>query len=430
MRPLLDRLLILSLFLLLMGSFASLSFGAELYEDSLATTSTHLDLTIVEFLIYFGWLVLLVRSYRQIAPSIRPARRLLLVCFVCMASCAWSVDPLLTIRRAAVLFVTTIIGIYLGRRYSLRGLQRVVLHALLLLAVLSLVAFLVYPGAVLDPSHPGTFRGLTEHKNYFGEFMSILLLTACTYPYPPLSFLLRGALVIVTLLLLVWAHSATAIVSLLLAMLLIPGLYLMRFRKSQALPAVALICGFQALILLVGSNYQDQLLAFGGKDRTLTGRSEVWDLVWGSILRKPLFGYGYDAFWESRQVESSRIVSQLGWHVAHSHNGYLEALLSIGLVGCSVLLFVLIVSLRDASAYVGAKRTLDSFWPGALLLFFLIHSTGEADLLKRDGFCYLLVVAVSTSLSIWKREHSGHASEDLAAVRSSQLPASSPPLLS
>ena len=36
-----------------------------------------------------------------------------------------------------------------------------------------------------------------------------------------------------------------------------------------------------------------------GKDWTLTGRTAIWTAVVERIDQRPLFGYGYDAFWSS-----------------------------------------------------------------------------------------------------------------------------------
>jgi exopolysaccharide production protein ExoQ len=404
MKRLLERIVIFSLLFLVMGAFSALFFGADLREESVNPDTSHLGLSVIEFLIYFGCAAFSAMHYRRMLVSLRAAWPFLLLSLTAVLSTIWSVDPGTTLRRSGVLLGTTVFGVYLGGRYSTEEFQRVLLQSLFVLVGVSIVFLLIFPVMVLDPSHTGTFRGLTEHKNYFGEFMGILLLLAFTFRFRAGRWLPRLTLIFVAGSLLVAAHSATAVLSAAFTILVLPILRLLRFRKRQAVPLTAIGLGLLTYVVVLVYGAADTFLGALGKDRTLTGRSEVWALVWQAILRRPFLGYGYDAFWQGTRGESSRVLSGIGWNVAHSHNGYLEALLGFGCIGSCVIIFALFRFCEDALLYVRQEKSVAGLWPFAFLFFYLVHAVAEASLVKRDGFSYLLIVAVSTSLSMRRAE--------------------------
>ena len=67
-----------------------------------------------------------------------------------------------------------------------------------------------------------------------------------------------------------------------------------------------------------------------GKADTLTNRVPLWNECLEYIEQRPWLGYGYDSFWTPHRVF---LISQhQGWEIPHSHNGYIEMLLSLGLI--------------------------------------------------------------------------------------------------
>lgn len=81
-----------------------------------------------------------------------------------------------------------------------------------------------------------------------------------------------------------------------------------------------------------------QLLAYIGKDPTLTGRVPLWRSLFELAQNRPWFGYGYDYFWLSN--DSIRLHRTLDWFAWEAHNGYLQQLLNLGLVGIALLIWL------------------------------------------------------------------------------------------
>ena len=85
-----------------------------------------------------------------------------------------------------------------------------------------------------------------------------------------------------------------------------------------------------AAVLLAGAEDIYQILLrdqVAGSVRTLTGRTVFWEAAWDAFLKQPLTGYGFG---------SSRfsVLEGIGAdQYTHVHNGYLEALVGMGLIG-------------------------------------------------------------------------------------------------
>jgi len=80
-----------------------------------------------------------------------------------------------------------------------------------------------------------------------------------------------------------------------------------------------------------------------------TGRTDIWQFAIDNIRVRPLFGHGFGAFWETPFTYFQPIVE--GSEVAfasHSHNGFLDLALTIGIPGLALaLIWTLVLPLRD-----------------------------------------------------------------------------------
>ena len=69
---------------------------------------------------------------------------------------------------------------------------------------------------------------------------------------------------------------------------------------------------------------------------------------------KPLFGWGYYGFWHSVNPAATEISDAVHWVVPHTHNGLLELLLTLGVVGTTLFFWLFI---RNLSLAVRCLRT-------------------------------------------------------------------------
>jgi O-antigen ligase len=85
-----------------------------------------------------------------------------------------------------------------------------------------------------------------------------------------------------------------------------------------------------------------------GKDTTFSGRTQIWEASFDAFLREPWLGYGFSALFFREQVspETAEIWRQVGFANSHAHNGPLDTVLQIGLVGLAIFLVLWISTAR------------------------------------------------------------------------------------
>ena len=113
-------------------------------------------------------------------------------------------------------------------------------------------------------------------------------------------------------------------------------------------------------------------------DASFTGRNEVWRFAFASIAQKPFFGYGYFAFWGSdyvKEIDTGEAIDNWVLIASHSHNGYLDSALALGIPGLLLVISILvIIPLRNyhrAAAY-GAPTPLANMFL-RVWLFGILH---------------------------------------------------------
>jgi exopolysaccharide production protein ExoQ len=255
-----------------------------------------------------------------------------------LCSAAWSVDLGAT-ERAGVNYLFFIIGT-IGVAENLEGddFMHLLAWVCFLSALASLVLLAVSPANAFGGT--GDFRGVFSQKNPLGEAMSIGALAS-------LHGLRRGKRgrlfniinLFLTISLTVKSGSATS----LLAIVLFGSFgFAMRLLQKGGTARTLAITGIIVVlpVAFIAAFNPDSLLEMLGKDPTLTGRTDIWGYVIPDIYRRPFLGWGYAAFWSTENPEAWNIADALHWFAPQAHNGILEILLSVGLVGAALFIYL------------------------------------------------------------------------------------------
>ena len=72
------------------------------------------------------------------------------------------------------------------------------------------------------------------------------------------------------------------------------------------------------------------------RDEGLTGRLNLWNAVLLAISKRLWLGYGFNAFWQGMKGESGYVLTAVGWAPKYAHNGFLDLVLDLGLLGLLV----------------------------------------------------------------------------------------------
>jgi O-antigen ligase len=243
----------------------------------------------------------------------------------------------------------------------------------------------------------GDWRGSFGHKNVAAGMMAMLLFIGI--------YVLRSGAwisgVAILALSSVFLVNTTGKSSLVLCALVLMLSSLATRIHSLWLRAVIFLTPLVLLnVFSVGTVMSDTLAELVGKlpfDTSFTGRTDVWTFAVQALLLRPYTGYGFEAFWGGAEMRNLPEGMEWTATAAHSHNGYLDTALGIGLPGLALLIVVLVIApLRNF--HVADRNGNDGNLTMLLLriwLFGLYLSSLESFFLDRaDPLWFTFLIAV------------------------------------
>jgi O-antigen ligase len=132
-------------------------------------------------------------------------------------------------------------------------------------------------------------------------------------------------------------------------------------------------------------------------DTTFTGRIDIWTFAVQALQSRLLTGYGFSAFWGGSSIQNLPQGMEWAEYASHSHNGYLDTALTMGLPGLALLIVALVFKpLRDFHvADRNGNRSPLAMLLFQLWLFTLYLSTMESFFLDRvDPMWFTFLVAI------------------------------------
>jgi exopolysaccharide production protein ExoQ len=353
---------------------------------------------IILVLLYSVVMVLVLRNFRlTVWVLLRSSALPALLVFACLSG-LWAETPDLVVRRAISLVGTSMFGVLLAVSLTFAQQLKLLRVVFRLAAVLSLAVL------VISPSHgmaadfgSGAARGIFTHKNLFGAAMALGFLVEC---YLPDENSLARAFKLASLglyaVLLVLSHSATSVVTVSGTLIILWMFETLHNKYRLPLSALFLfVAGLVVCALVLGID-AGSVTGMVGRSSDLTGRTELWKAVGGMILTHPMLGFGFSGFWGGASSESISVENYIGWSPTYSHNGYLEILLSLGLVGTLLFLMFLRAGVIRALEQAAAKVSKEDQWPLAFFVFFMLHNLAECSIVWQN--CLEWSLCVSTVL--------------------------------
>jgi O-antigen ligase len=205
--------------------------------------------------------------------------------------------------------------------------------------------------AAIDPVF-GTWRGMEAQKNLLAQTTVYCLLSSIVFfslDKTKLAKLYDTVLILVSVLIIYKAHSSTAII--VVMMIVIVGLIFqiesifskLGIGRSILGIIFLFILGFSLVFLVFSSEIFGLIPGYFGKDMTLSGRVPIWEHAWTEIEKKLLLGYGFATYWIMGHPRLEIFADYFeGFKVNQAHNGYLEIILQLGIVGFIFFLFPIV----------------------------------------------------------------------------------------
>lgn len=375
------------------SAFIRLLMGEDQYatagEDTLASPVKR----VVWPIIYLLGSYFLVKHCKPHLGVLRKVPLLAALLSCVAASILWSDNRLVSVISVGALLGNTLLGVYFGVRYSVRGFLHLLGRVYAIIVAGSFLARIaIGSGAIVD----GSWAGFFTQRNGLGMHAAIGVLI--------FAMLARGegrrrplwvVLMILSCALLLLSGSATAAIALVAVACGYAWLAFLKGRvRSASLRVLSSAVIVFSLVAVVFWHW-DALLSMIGKTPDMTGRTEIWGASLLMVQDRPLFGYGYGGFWVYGGPAQAIWDSFGDLNSSYAHDGYLEILLDTGGAGLCLLLALVYSAFRKARTY--ARLTTDT-WPLCLFAFMAFHNLGEATYVERNNLFWLLFVAVFVQL--------------------------------
>ena len=344
-------------------------------------------------------LIALIRR-RQLGAIIRSNPVILVYFAYCGVSILWSDYPGVSARRwIKSLGDVTMALIVLTDPEPLAALRRLFARVGFILVPMSILFIRYFPNLGRTYSRAGatSWTGVGTDKNALGMVCLIFGLASVWYFFDRHAkamatrkhgpVVAHGAFLAMVVWLLVKANSATSFVCFFVA----AGVISLTSRPSIARrPAIVhlLVAGVLAVSVITLFTQSTDLVGFVGRDSTLTGRTDIWDLALGMNTNR-LVGTGYESFWVGERLETIH----REWPQApnQAHNGYIEILLNLGWVGVTLLVVVLLTGYWRLVAALGRQERTASLGLAYLVVSCIYNCTEAAFKMMHPSWIALLI---------------------------------------
>jgi O-antigen ligase len=361
-----ERLFLVFAFVVLQDAFLDMASSASGSTNVSDTGDNH---HVIAFLcVLFGTAVFARKHLPEMIRTARASPIYFILPAILLISAVWSLEPLLTLKRSLVTIGICIFDLYIATAIGLDRLLKLLAATILISALASIVTAIALPtvGREVFTDLAGDWRGVFPQKNLLGYIMTIGLFVEMALIIRTRRLRIGNCLrAVVYLFLLGMAHSASSLLLVMIAAIL--SVFYVAYRRGLQSLLICVALGLSAIAIFGGIIATDPTFVFAALDRdpSLTGRTEIWDYVLDAIHERPLFGWGYMAFWSENSPGALYIQNQLQWPAPNAHNGYLDLALDLGLVGLAGMAVTALWTLRRVAVLILSRNDL-----GALLLIF------------------------------------------------------------
>ena len=226
-----------------------------------------------------------------------------------------------------------------------------------------------------EPNLAGDWRGIYSHKNIAASIMVMFIFTGILTVRAGERWL-GTAVIVLSLVFMFLAGGKTALAMLVPTLLL--SIVFVTARSSIPRILIALVPVLMINFVTIGSVAWPQVGMINKMflpDASFTGRTDIWEFALGKVRERPVFGFGFSAFWQTSATmfggkgdkeAAEAIDGDIVTLADHAHNAYLDVALTTGVPGLFLtILWLIIQPLRDFN------RAKSNGASPALLLYFV-----------------------------------------------------------
>lgn len=329
----------------------------------------------------------------------------------CLVSISWSDFPVVAFKRwnkSAIGDVSMILVILTDAR-PLAALKRVFSRIGFLLFPLSELVIRYYPQIGRRPTNSWTLEpvGLTQQKNSLGLdcliwgvfflWMFLSIYRERDDPSRRHRLFVYGTMIAIIVNLLSLCNSTTSIVGLACSAAVVWVATRPARKATFVHVAVLAVLGITTIVLFFNPDMVEAL----GKSSTLSGRTEVWDLVL-SRHTNPWIGTGFESFWLGPRLEFM-FTAIPNLPINEAHNGYLEVYINLGWAGvCFIVALILAAYKRVILRWRQNPRTASLFLGFLLCTLFNAYTENAFRIMTPSWSVFLLVIMAASQPELFR----------------------------
>ena len=317
-------------------------------------------------------------------------------------SALWSADSWLSFKAAISLTLISIFTVHFAKIYDWQEIFKLIRWNQTFITLFSaFIAVFVPSEGLMEKGWAGAVGHPIDLGNIMALTASLWLLNGIYKPKYRRRSLLFSALSIAMMQL---ANSAGAFVIFiaLTVLVFIPPI----FRKLNFLQAnllfTLILSMFGGLSLWLVGNL-NTTVSLLNKDLTLTGRVPLWNLlIKENIWERLWLGYGYAGFWQPWQGTDNPaaiIIRLIGDWAVHAHNGFLDIILNVGLIGFAIFALSFLVNVGRAIKLIFKNRSPEAILPLIILAYVFIGNLSHSPIVI-PGYIWFLYVLTTVKLQI------------------------------
>jgi exopolysaccharide production protein ExoQ len=320
-----------------------------------------------------------------------------------ITSAVWSQDPSRSIMFGFFYLISTMFAYFLVLRFSADEIMDQVMRAGALICFFGFIVIVAFPHYGLSSSDPrsvGAWLGLyldrTGQAKASAFFFSPAVLFAASRSR--WKNLIYGS-VVLSYIVMAKAVTALGVVTCFIAIMLLVQVA-RRLDRKTALFFGAIVGAVCLAFVFAGDDLLAPILAYFGRDMTLTGRTDIWSAVMISIAKRPLLGYGFNAFWLGLEGESANVIMAAHWFFGYAHQGLLEIVLQLGLVGAGILLATFLLACKNVWFCFKHGRTIAAEWYFSILVLTVLYNVDEETVMFANNLLSILYIVACCGLTL------------------------------
>jgi exopolysaccharide production protein ExoQ len=239
--------------------------------------------------------------------------------------------------------------------------------------LISIVTIFTVPGA---KDFYGIWRGIAPSKNHLGQgaLLSGLVVFYTAWTSRGKRRLLATLMFLLAVVLIIGSQSMTTLSTFLfigfLGTIFYMDKYFSQLSMGRILSVVLIVCGTALFLTLVflAPDLIAALAGSAGRDLTFTGRTQLWADILMETQKHWVLGAGYQGFWVIENPSLLALYEIYVWLPNQAHNGYLDILNELGIVGLLMFMFIIFNYFRGL-----IKLKLPHYWKWFVIVAIIVN---------------------------------------------------------